>query len=64
MVCNMKLQELIKHIPKSQYIRICEYGNIISIGYADTTDMQQHIAKTVGLINVKNGILEINVSQK
>lgn len=57
----MNLKELARHISVKQYLRICERGQIVGIGYPDTKDVQQHANKTVGLVRVADGVLEVNV---
>lgn len=60
----MKLNELIKHIPTRQYIRICERMEIVGMGYSTTESVKVHGNKTVGTFYIKNGVLEINVYQR
>ena len=55
----MKVKELLKHIPAYQYIRIVEREKILTGGYTKTPEIQQLGHKTLGLLYIKNGVIEI-----
>lgn len=60
----MKLKEALNHIPAHQYLRLQESLQIVAMGYPESKDIRQHENKTVGLITVESGTLQISVYSK
>ena len=60
----MKLKEVLRHIPARQYLRLQESLHIVAMGYPESDDIKQHENKTVGLITIESGTLQISVYTK
>lgn len=60
----MKLKELLNHIPSHQYLRLEESLRISAMGYPGSDDIRKHENKTVGLVTVSSGTLQISVYSK
>lgn len=60
----MKLKEVLKHIPAHQYLRLADHFQIVAMGYPSSADILRNAEKTVGLIQISDGTLQINVYSK